>query len=68
MIVLADSEFLPEDLLRERVLDELLDRPTQRTSAERRLVAPLRDELLGSERQLEADALTPAAARAPDGS
>ena len=36
---LADPELLPEDLLRKRVLDELLDRPAQRPRAELGLVA-----------------------------
>ena len=44
---LADPELLPEDLLGERVLDELLDRPPQRPRPEGRLVAPPGDELLG---------------------
>src|ERR1700733_8557007 len=54
---LADPEFLPENLLREGVLDELLDRPAKRTSTERRVVALLGHELLGLSRQLDPDAL-----------
>ena len=54
---LAGPELLPENLLREGVLDELLDRPTKRTSAERRVVALLRHQLLGLSRQFDTDAL-----------
>ena len=42
---LADPELLPQDPLRERVLDHLLDRPAQRPRPELRVVA-----LLGQER------------------
>ncbi len=54
---LAGLELLPEDLLRERVLDHALDRPPQRTSAELRVVALLGEQQLGLVRELEVEAL-----------
>src|SRR5712692_11240878 len=54
---LAGPELLPEDLLRHRVLDQALDRTAQGPSAERRVVALLREEVLGGIRQLDADVL-----------
>ena len=44
---LAGVELLPQDLLRERVLDHALDRTPQRPGAERGVVALRREQQLG---------------------
>ena len=54
---LAGPELLPEELLRQRVLDQALDGPAQRPGTERGVVALVDRELLGRLGQLEADAL-----------
>ena len=54
---LAGPELLPEQALGERVLDEALDGPTQRTGAELRVVAVVGQVQLGRVGQLQADAL-----------
>src|SRR6478672_1243557 len=54
---LAGAELLPQDLLRHRVLDQALDGTAQRPGTERRVVALLREEVLGAVRQLDADVL-----------
>src|SRR4051794_16239630 len=54
---LAGVEFLPQDLLRQRVLDHPLDRPAQRPRPERGVVALRREEQLGVGGELEAEAL-----------
>src|SRR5215470_1214710 len=54
---LARVELLPEDLLRERILDEALDRTTQRPGTERRVVTLLGEQQLGVVGELEPDAL-----------
>ena len=54
---LADVELLPQDALRERVLDQLLDGPAQRPRAQLRVVALLGQQLLGRRGELQPDAL-----------
>jgi len=54
---LAGVEFLPQDLLRERILDHPLDRPAQRPCPERRVVALRREQQLGVGGELHAQAL-----------
>src|SRR4029079_18709063 len=53
----ARVEFLPQDLLGQRVLDEALDRTAQRPGAERGVVTLLRQHELGVVGELEAEAL-----------
>jgi hypothetical protein len=54
---LAGGELLVEDLLRQRVLDVALDRPTHRTSTELRVVAQIGEQLLGGRLDLDAQTL-----------
>ena len=54
---LAHAEFLPQDALRQRVLDELLDGPAQRPGPERGVVALVGQHDLGRRGELEAQAL-----------
>ena len=54
----AGVEFLPQDLLRQRVLDDALDRTPQRPGTERRRRSPcLASRSFASLRELEAEAL-----------
>ncbi len=54
---LAGAELLVEQTLRQGVLDEALDGATQRSGAERGVVALVGDEALGGRGELDADAL-----------
>src|SRR5690606_39662342 len=51
----ADAEPALQDLERERILHEPLDRTLERPCTERRVVALLRDELAGGRRDLQRD-------------
>ena len=53
----AGVEFLPQDLLGQRVLDEALDRTAQRPGTERGVVAPLGEQQLRRVRELETETL-----------
>src|SRR3954466_5217159 len=53
----ARVEFLPENLLRERVLDQALDRTPQWPCTQRRVIDTARDHQLGRIRELEAQPL-----------
>src|SRR5690606_40118575 len=54
---LAGPDLLEQELLGDRVLDQPLDGPTQRTGAELRVVALVGQEVLGLLRELQAQAL-----------
>src|SRR3954453_12637030 len=54
---LAGVEFLPQDLLRQRILDHPLDRPPQRPRAQRGVVALRREQQLGVGGELHVEPL-----------
>ena len=54
---LADPELLPQDPLRQRVLDQLLDGSAQRARTQLRVVAALGEEGPGGRGQLDGQAL-----------
>ena len=59
---LAGPELLVEELLRQRILDEALDRAAERPSAERLVVAPEREQRARRVGQLDVDVLRLSAA------